>query len=143
MTINVVFDKNGFYHPAFGRMGRTERNRNKVYALPDIFGEPGNLPSTAKIISDPEQLEEFLEDNDQLKPEKPKVVEPVELEKLKALTEKRRQDLLASKKKPKKADPTPDAEPPDEEPAAAEAAADAEDEDRPARRRPQRRKRAA
>ena len=38
MPIKVRFSKNGFYHPAYGRLGRG-KNEGRVYMLPDIFGE--------------------------------------------------------------------------------------------------------
>ncbi len=38
MAIRVRFDKNGFYHPAFGRLGRG-KNEGRIYVLPDVFGE--------------------------------------------------------------------------------------------------------
>lgn len=38
MAITVRFDKNGFYHPAYGRLGRG-KNEGRVYKLPDAFGE--------------------------------------------------------------------------------------------------------
>lgn len=38
MAIRVRFDKNGFNHPAFGRLGRG-KNQGRVYVLPDQFGE--------------------------------------------------------------------------------------------------------
>jgi len=79
MTINVQFDKAGFYHPAFGRMGRS-KNAGRVYSLPDFFAAPGKLPASAKIIADKEQLEAVLEEEEQTKPIKPKVVDEVQLQ---------------------------------------------------------------
>lgn len=38
MAIRVRFDQNGFYHPAYGRLGRG-KNLNRIYVLPDVFGE--------------------------------------------------------------------------------------------------------
>ena len=46
MSINVRFDKAGFYHPAFGRMGRG-KNAGRVYTLPEFFAEEGKLPASA------------------------------------------------------------------------------------------------
>ena len=37
-TIRVRFDKNGFYHPTYGRLGRG-RNEGTIYILPDAFAE--------------------------------------------------------------------------------------------------------
>ena len=81
MGIKVQFDKNGFYHPAFGRLGRGDKDRNKVYELPDGFAEPGKLPTTARIIESKEALEEILEEEEQAKPVKPKIVDEEALEK--------------------------------------------------------------
>lgn len=78
MPIDVRFDKAGFYHPAYGRMGRG-KFAGKVYSLPDIFREAGMLPATAEIIDDKEVLEEVLEDEEQRKPIKPKVVDEEQL----------------------------------------------------------------
>lgn len=76
-TIRVRFDKHGFYHPTFGRLGRGE-NKGRVYVLPKEFAEKETitvdvldrrtkpaqkidertitrfkyLPSTAEIIDD-------------------------------------------------------------------------------------------
>jgi|TARA_R110000772_G_scaffold226148_1_gene336824 hypothetical protein len=36
--MKVKFDKHGFYHPAFGRLGRG-RNVNTWYTLPAVFSE--------------------------------------------------------------------------------------------------------
>lgn len=80
MPINVRFDKNGFYHPAFGRMGRG-KNAGRVYSLPDFFGAPGKLPSSATVIEDPAKLEEILEEEEQAKPIKPKVIDEDQLKK--------------------------------------------------------------
>jgi len=38
MAIRVRFDRNGFYHPSFGRLGRG-RHEGRIYTLPDVFGE--------------------------------------------------------------------------------------------------------
>jgi len=78
MPINVRFDKVGFYHPAYGRMGRG-KNAGRVYALPDFFAAEGKLPASAEIIEDKEQLEEILEEENQTKPIKPKVVDEEQL----------------------------------------------------------------
>lgn len=74
MAIQVQFDKHGWYHPAFGRLGRGDKSRGKIYSLPDAFAEEGRLPSNATII-DPEELDETLEDAEQDKPIKPKVAD--------------------------------------------------------------------
>ena len=78
MPINVRFDKNGFYHPAYGRMGRG-KNAGRVYTLPDFFSGEGKLPASAEVIADKEQLEEILEEENQTKPIKPKVVDEEQL----------------------------------------------------------------
>lgn len=78
MPINVRFDKVGFYHPAFGRMGRG-KNAGRVYNLPDFFATEGKLPASAEVIEDKAQLEEILEEEGQTKPIKPKVVDEVQL----------------------------------------------------------------
>lgn len=36
--MKVKFDKNGFYHPAYGRLGRGN-SVNQWYTLPAVFGE--------------------------------------------------------------------------------------------------------
>jgi hypothetical protein len=77
MPINVKFDRAGFYHPAYGRMGRGKQ-ANQIYTLPDIFKTAGMLPSTAEII-EPEELPELLEELEQAKPIKPKVVDEAQL----------------------------------------------------------------
>jgi hypothetical protein len=81
MSINVRFGKSGYYHPAFGRMGRG-KSAGKVYVLPDAFAVPGALPSSAEIISDPDELEQVLEDEGQTKAIKPKLVDEVQLARL-------------------------------------------------------------
>jgi hypothetical protein len=91
MPINVRFNRRGFYHPAFGRMGRGS-NAGKVYSLPDAFAVTGMLPFDAEIIDDPQLLETALEEEGQRKPIKPKLVDEVQL----AKTEK-----AASARKPK------------------------------------------
>ena len=79
MPINVRFDKSGFYHPAFGRMGRG-KNAGRVYSLPDFFAAEGKLPLTAEIIENKAKLDEILEEEEQAKPIKPKVVDEVQLQ---------------------------------------------------------------
>jgi len=76
MTIKVVFGKNGFYHPNFGRLGRGDNNRGKVYTLPDEFAEKGMLPTSARILESEEEVSEALEEAEQKVPEKPKMVDP-------------------------------------------------------------------
>lgn len=78
MPINVRFDKVGFYHPAYGRMGRG-KNAGYVYTLPDFFATEGKLPASAEIIEDKGKLEEILEEENQPKPIKPKVVDEEQL----------------------------------------------------------------
>lgn len=89
MAINVIFDKNGFYHPVYGRMGRG-KNQGLVYTLPDAFEKAGMLPNTAEIIDDPEDLEETLEDNEQRKPIKPKVLDEDRAQKITGAGRKRK-----------------------------------------------------
>lgn len=83
MPINVRFDKAGFYHPAYGRMGRG-KNAGRVYALPDFFGAEGKLPASAQIIDSKAELEEILEEEEQPKPIKPKVVDEEQLKRSEA-----------------------------------------------------------
>jgi hypothetical protein len=83
MPIQVIFDKNWFYHDAYGRMGRGKM-AGRVYTLDDAFAAPGMLPSTAEIISDPDVLEEALEDAGQTKPYKAVVASEEALKKAKA-----------------------------------------------------------
>ncbi len=78
MPINVRFDKVGFYHPAYGRMGRG-KNAGRVYTLPDFFMTEGKLPLSAEIIEDKEKLAEILEEENQPRPIKPKVVDEEQL----------------------------------------------------------------
>ena len=78
MTVNVIFGKNGFYHPAYGRMGRGDKSRGLIYVLPDAFKAEGMLPSSAELV-DPEDLEEVLEEIEQKKPIKPTVVDETQL----------------------------------------------------------------
>jgi len=80
--ITVQFSKNGFYHPAYGRLGRG-RNVNKVYSLPDAFGEPGRLPSTTRIL-ERDDLPEILEEEEQAAPIRPKVVDEEQLRRVTA-----------------------------------------------------------
>ena len=82
MPIQVMFDKNGFYHDAFGRMGRGKQS-GVVYTLPDVFKEQGMLPKTAEIITDPEVLEDILDEVGQKKPIKPVVASEEALTKAK------------------------------------------------------------
>lgn len=93
MAIRVRFDQNGFYHPAYGRLGRG-KNAGRIYVLPDVFGEKEtievdvmdathkppqptgkkktitrlkNLPNTAEIIDADvvEELQELADEGDQ------------------------------------------------------------------------------
>ena len=106
MAIKVRFDKAGFYHPAFGRLGRGDANRGRIYQLPDQFAETevfevkhnktGEvvrkmerfkfLPSTAEILDDNrmEELKEEALDADEPEPvvTRPKVADPGELQKV-------------------------------------------------------------
>lgn len=79
--ITVRFDKNGFYHPAFGRMG-LGKHAGDIYTLPDHFSAEGTLPKSATIITDlkSEAFEELLEDQDQTKPHKMKVLDEAQME---------------------------------------------------------------
>lgn len=109
MTINVQFGKNGFYHPAYGRLGRGG-NKNAIYQLPDEFAKTvtrevpimdhtskpprqvgekeitryQHLPSSATILDEDdihELTEEALDAGEEPpKPKRPKVVEPTQLE---------------------------------------------------------------
>jgi hypothetical protein len=104
MPVNVRFDKNGFYHPAFGRMGRG-KNAGRVYSLPDFFVKDGHLPATAEIIEDKSKLEEILEEEGQPKPIKPKVVDEVQLKRSEdagahAAVESNRRPPVRSRRKP-------------------------------------------
>lgn len=104
MPINVRFGKNGFYHPAFGRMGRG-KNAGRVYTLPDFFVSEGKLPASVEIIEDKAQLEEILEEEGQTKPIKPKVVDEVQLKRSKAsdtqpTVESNRRPPVRSRRKP-------------------------------------------
>lgn len=42
MSIRVQFDKAGWYHPAYGRLGRGS-HKGRIYELPDQFGETETL----------------------------------------------------------------------------------------------------
>lgn len=82
--IFVRFDKQGFYHPAYGRLGRGKAE-GFIYRLPAEFGTPGELPSSAEILdrSGAERIVEESTDEDG-KPElairKPKVVDEEQLD---------------------------------------------------------------
>lgn len=80
MPITVKFDKNGFYHPVYGRMGRG-RFAGMIYTLPDAFAEVGMLPATAEVIQS-EDLTDELEDARQAKPIKPAVLNTDAYEKI-------------------------------------------------------------
>jgi hypothetical protein len=100
MPIQVRFDKHGWHHPMFGRLGRGS-NAGRIYTLPDHFGEEETitvpimdptsrpprqvdemkvtrfkyLPRTAEII-DSERLEELIEEAEDAGEEPPKPVKP-------------------------------------------------------------------
>ena len=95
MPITVRFDKVGFYHPAYGRMGRG-KNAGRVYSLPDFFAAEGKLPETAQVIEDKVQLEEILEEENQPKPIKPKVVDEEQLKR----SEKSAKPAASSSRRP-------------------------------------------
>jgi hypothetical protein len=101
MSINVRFDKVGFYHPAYGRMGRG-KNAGRVYALPDFFADEGKLPRSAEVIRDKQHLEEVLEEEDQKKPIKPTVVDEEQLRRteqaVKPVTDNRRPPVRSGRK---------------------------------------------
>lgn len=80
MTINVKFAKNGWWSPAYGRMGRGH-NTNRVYQLPDYMRD--HLPSSAQISSDDAELDKWLEDEEQAKPIKPVITDADQLERMK------------------------------------------------------------
>ena len=88
--MKVRFSKNGFYHPAFGRMG-LGKNAGDIYDLPEIFRASGMLPSSAEILDDKpaEDVEELLERQGQKRPHKPKVVDESQFEKAKEMAAKR------------------------------------------------------
>lgn len=82
--MKVKFDKHGFYHPAFGRLGRGN-NKGAWYSLPAVFGEKETidvplmdntskpprkvgeqkvtrfkfLPQTATILTDDKEFEDM------------------------------------------------------------------------------------
>ena len=89
MAINVMFDKNGFYHPVYGRLGRG-RNQGRVYALPDEFATNGMLPATATIVEDEDELEDILEEEGQRRPTKPQVLNEEQAEKITGAGRKRK-----------------------------------------------------
>jgi len=102
MPINVRFDKVGFYHPAFGRMGRG-KNASRVYSLPDFFADNGKLPASAEIIEDKAQLAAILEEEEQTKPIKPKVVDEEQLKRAQApapVIDSNRRPPVRSRRKP-------------------------------------------
>jgi len=78
MSIDVRFDRAGFHHPAYGRMGRGKQ-AGLLYTLPDIFAKPGMLPVSAEIVSK-DELPDLLEELEQTRPIKPKVVDEAQLE---------------------------------------------------------------
>ncbi len=112
MAIQVQFDKNGWYHPAFGRLGRGDQN-GKIYELPDVFGQKEEvtipvmdrsskpprkiderkvtryklLPSTVRILGK-EDMDELVEEardanEPEPKPVRPRVADSAELDKAK------------------------------------------------------------
>ena len=105
MPFQVKFAKNGFYHAAFGRLGRGQRNGGKIYTMPDWLRETEevkvpvrdpvtqkgtgkekvitrfkHMPTSAQIIEKVD-LEEVLEEAEQEKPIKAKVIDEAEYEK--------------------------------------------------------------
>lgn len=83
--MKVRFSKNGFFHPAFGRMGRGKQ-AGDVYELDDeIFGADGALPKSAEIIDDmpADELDLLLEEQGQRRTHKPKPIDDVQLKKAK------------------------------------------------------------
>lgn len=109
--IKVKFGKNGFYHPAFGRLGRGGA-AGTIYELPDAFGEEEtveietwdrsarpprktgsrtikryvHLPATVEVIDDG-RMEELVEEARNAnepppKPIRPKVADQAELAKV-------------------------------------------------------------
>lgn len=74
MPILVRFERNGFYHPAVGRLGMGA-NAGKIYSLPDEFREDGMLPKSTEILDDVDEeiLEEVLEEAGQTRVDKPKL----------------------------------------------------------------------
>jgi len=110
MAIKVRFDKDGWYHPAFGRLGRGDKAAGTIYNLPDMFGEKETvkvplrdpqtkrptgefreyerfkfLPRTAEVLDDTdlEILKDEAEETGEAPPKvvRPKV-DPAEAEKL-------------------------------------------------------------
>ena len=59
MPIKVRFDKNGFYSPVYGRLGRG-KNEGRVYTLPDEFGmrETIKVPVMDRSTKPPKQIGE-------------------------------------------------------------------------------------
>ena len=112
--IRVRFDKNGFYHPAYGRLGRGA-NVGVVYEMPDEFAATEDvvvpvmdrntrppkqigertitqrllLPSTAEILDDTRWSQEKEQAIEQGRPDpttvRPKVVDADELAAAKAV----------------------------------------------------------
>lgn len=100
MAIKVRFDNNGWYHPAYGRLGRG-KNAGLVYRLPDMFGEKETikvpvmdrtakppkqiaekevtrfkyLPETAEVLDD-EAWEDLVEEAKDAGEDPPKTVKP-------------------------------------------------------------------
>jgi hypothetical protein len=99
MPINVRFGKNGFYHPAFGRMG-LGKMAGDVYTLPDLFREEGMLPKSAVILEDPAAVSELLEEQRQRKPHAPKVIDEEQLEKARERAKALRKDAGGEDKAP-------------------------------------------
>jgi len=79
MSITVVFDRSGFYHPAYGRMG-LGKNSGVPYKLPDAFKGKGMLPATAKILKGGDELEKALDEAEVTKPLTPKIVDETQYE---------------------------------------------------------------
>jgi hypothetical protein len=100
MAIKVRFDKDGWYHPAYGRLGRGDKHAGTVYTLPDMFGEKETvevelrdprtklptgevrkrerykfLPRTAEVFDDVD-LELLKQDAEESGEEPPRVVRP-------------------------------------------------------------------
>ena len=100
MAIKVRFDKDGWYHPAFGRLGRGDKDAGKIYALPDMFGERETvkvalrdaqtkrltgetreyerfrfLPRTATVLDD-DEIDELREEAEENGEAPPQVVRP-------------------------------------------------------------------
>lgn len=124
MAIRVRFDKNGFYHPSFGRLGRG-KDAGTVYRLPDMFAETEtykvaimdptskppkkvgekeitrykHLPRTAEILDD-EAWEGIVEEAAQLNEPEPKAITPT----ISELTDKDPEEAAGAAKKPKAMD---------------------------------------